>query len=87
MAKSQFMGRKSPTEPAMNAYVPAQQLIDRFEAAFGSTNCRVLTGCDLNTPEGQDYFKTNNIRAKCQKYSEEATKIAMSRIETDRNAY
>lgn len=87
MAISLFMGRKSPTEPVMNAYVPVQQLIDRFEGAFGSTNCRVLTGCDLNTPEGQDYFKTNNIRAKCQKYSEEATKIAMSIIKTDRNAY
>ncbi|MGO8880130.1 MAG: C-GCAxxG-C-C family protein [Desulfomonilaceae bacterium] len=87
MAISLFMGRNSPTEPVMNTFVPVQKFIDRFEVAFGSTNCRVLTGCDLSTPEGQDYFKTNNIRAKCQKFSEEATKIAMSIIETDKNAY
>ena len=48
MAISLFMGRNSPTEPVMNTFVPVQKFIDRFEVAFGSTNCRVLTGCDLS---------------------------------------
>jgi C_GCAxxG_C_C family probable redox protein len=82
MAISLFMGRKSPTESVMNSYIPVQKFMAKFEATFGSTNCRALTGCDLNTPEGQDYFKTNNILAKCQKYTEEATRIALSIIET-----
>ena len=86
LAISLFMGRKLPSEPVNNTFVPVQRLIDRLEAAFGSTNCRALTGCDLNTPKGQDYFKTNKIRAKCQKYTEEATRIAISLIEADKEA-
>jgi len=87
LAISLFRGRNLPSEPVNNTFVPVQKLIDRFEATFGSTNCRVLTGCDLNTPEGQDYFKTNKIRVKCQKYTEEATRIAISLIEADKDAY
>jgi C_GCAxxG_C_C family probable redox protein len=86
MAVGLLMGRNLPTEPAINTYIPVQEFIDRFEEAFGSTNCRVLTGCDLNTPEGQNYFKTKDLLVKCRKYTEEATRIAISIIESDKNA-
>ena len=86
MAIGLLMGRNLPNEPAINTYIPVQKFMDKFEAAFGSTNCRVLTGCDLNTPEGQDYFKVKNIWVECRKYSEEATRIAISIIETEKKA-
>jgi len=86
MAIGLLMGRNLPNEPAINTYIPVQEFIDRFEEAFGSTNCRILTGCDLNTPEGQNHFKTNNLLVKCLKYTEEATRIAISVIETDKKA-
>ncbi len=86
MAIGLLMGRSLPNEPAINTYIPVQKFIDRFEEAFGSTNCSVLTGCDLNTPEGQNYFKVNNIWVRCQRCAQEAAKIAISIIETDKKA-
>ena len=77
MAISLFAGRNSPTESVLPAYETVRKLLEIFEARFGSTNCRDLTGCDLGTDEGQNYFKTNNLRAQCKGYTEEATRIAM----------
>jgi C_GCAxxG_C_C family probable redox protein len=42
-------------------YARVSELIRRFEAQFGTTSCRVMTGCDLRTPQGQADFKTNQI--------------------------
>jgi hypothetical protein len=81
MAISLFTGRNSPTESVLPAYETVRKLLEIFEARFGSTNCRDLTGCDLGTDEGQNYFKTNNLRTQCKGYTEESTRIAMSLIE------
>ncbi len=81
MAISLFTGRKSPTESVLPTYDTVRQLLKTFEARFGSTNCRDLTGCDLGTDEGQNYFKANNLMGRCRGYTEEAAKIAMSLIE------
>jgi C_GCAxxG_C_C family probable redox protein len=43
-------------------YRKVQELMTRFEARHGTCNCRtLLNGCDLNTPEGQQYFKDNDL--------------------------
>ena len=81
MAISLFTGRKSPSESVLPAYDTVRKLLELFEARFGSTNCRDLTGCDLGTDEGQDYFKSNNLIDQCRQYTEESTRIAMSLIE------
>jgi len=81
MAISLFTGRKSPSESVLPAYDKARRLLELFEARFGSTNCRDLTGCDLGTDEGQNYFKSNNLMDQCRQYTEESTRIAMSLIE------
>jgi hypothetical protein len=81
MAISMFTGRNSPTESVLPAYDTVRKLLELFEARFGSTNCRDLTGCDLGTDEGQNYFKDNNLIQRCQGYTEEATRIAVSLIE------
>jgi hypothetical protein len=81
MAISLFTGRKSPSESVLPAYDTVRKLVELFEARFGSTNCRDLTGCDLGTDEGQNYFKSNNLIDQCRQYTEESTRIAMSLIE------
>ena len=81
MAISLFTGRKSPSESVLPAYDTVRKLLELFEARFGSTNCRDLTGCDLGTDQGQDYFKSNNLIDQCRQYTEESTRIAMSLIE------
>jgi len=81
MAISLFTGRSSPTESVMPAYDTVRKLLEIFEARFGSTNCMVLTGCDLGTEEGQNYFKTDNLIDQCKGYTEEATRIAMILIQ------
>jgi hypothetical protein len=81
MAISLFTGRKSPSESVLPTYDTVRKLLELFEARFGSTNCRDLTGCDLGTDEGQNYFKSNNLIDQCRQYTEESTRIAMSLIE------
>ena len=81
MAISMFTGRKSPDESVLKTYDTARQLMEKFKAEFGTTNCKELTGCDLGTDEGQKYFKSNNLIEKCRGYTEEATRIALSLIE------
>ena len=50
---------------ARNAtYVAAKQLIQEFKACHGSTLCRELTGCQLDTQEGHDAFVAGNVRDK-----------------------
>lgn len=43
-------------------YAKTRELMSEFESEHGSCVCRtLLNGCDLNTPEGQQYFKENNL--------------------------
>jgi C_GCAxxG_C_C family probable redox protein len=76
-----FAGRSAPTEPVAESYGMVRKLVNEFGSQFGSTNCKDLTGCDLGTEEGQNYFKENNIRQKCRFLTEEATRISLSLIE------
>ncbi len=41
-------------------YRRVQDLTRRFEAEFGTVECRSLTDCDLLTPEGQAKFVATN---------------------------
>ncbi len=41
-----------------------QQLKEAFVAASGDTECRELTGCELDTAAGQDRFSGEGIREK-----------------------
>jgi C_GCAxxG_C_C family probable redox protein len=81
MAINLFTGRNSPTGSVTESYNAVQKLLRMFENRFGSTNCRELVGCDLGTEEGQNFFKSNNLREKCRRYTEEATGMALLLIE------
>jgi hypothetical protein len=81
MGISLFTGRNSPSASVLPAYDTVGEFLKMFEARFGSTNCRDLTGCDLGTDEGQNYFKKNNLLERCKGYTEEATRMAMLLIQ------
>ena len=50
---------RSATE---QTYQKTLELMERFEQRHGSCLCRVLLqGCDLRTPEGQQYFKAHDL--------------------------
>jgi C_GCAxxG_C_C family probable redox protein len=42
-------------------YGRVQSLVRQFEARHGSSECRVLTGCDLATAEGQTAFAERDL--------------------------
>ena len=53
---------RTPTE---GTYRKVRELMSRFEAEHGTYLCRtLLNGCDLNTPDGQRYFKENDLHNK-----------------------
>lgn len=44
------------------AYQKTQELMAAFERVHGSCTCRTLLGgCDLQTPEGQRFFRENDL--------------------------
>ena len=53
---------KTPTE---ETYRKVQKLMSAFESKHGTCICRtLLNGCDLNTPDGMQYFKANDLLNK-----------------------
>ena len=81
MAIDLFKGRHSPAESVEGSYALVRELMKKFAERFGSTNCRMLLGCDLDTPEGQQTFSANQLIERCYDYAEGATCIAMSLLE------
>jgi C_GCAxxG_C_C family probable redox protein len=83
MALGERGGKGMATDPAAGrdtVYTAAGELMDRFRAAHGSVLCHELTGCRLNTEEGQRVFKERNTRGElCAKLiafaADEAAKI------------
>jgi C_GCAxxG_C_C family probable redox protein len=53
---------RSATE---QAFQKTQELMTQFEERHGSCLCRVLLGgCDLRTPQGQQYFRDHDLLRK-----------------------
>ena len=60
-------GRGESQDPAATeaTYAKVRELVWQFESKHGTSNCRtLLLGCDLSRPEGQRYFKENDLRNK-----------------------
>ena len=53
MAINLSTGRNSPDQPHDDNYRLVQKLLSGFKEKFGSLNCWELTGCDLDTDQGQ----------------------------------
>jgi C_GCAxxG_C_C family probable redox protein len=70
------LGRTKADDSVQPAYTATQNLIKEFEQEFGSRECHVLLGCDLNTQEGQEMFREQGLRTQCTKYTGKAAEIA-----------
>jgi len=58
-------------------YKLVRELSEKFIAKHGSTSCKELLGCDLQTPEGQQFFTQNNFKElKCCRYVHDASELA-----------
>ena len=75
MAINLVTGRVKPGAPVDKNYAAVQAFLKQFEGQFSSTNCALLLGCDLGTPEGQQYFKDHQLIEQCQRYVGEATQM------------
>ncbi len=70
------LGRDNADGSVERTYEAVGKLIRRFEEEFGSTNCRGILDCDLGTPEGQAFFRENNLRELCARITGRAAGIA-----------
>jgi len=60
-------------------YDSVKELNRRFKEAYGTTSCARLTGCDLNTREGSEKFKRENVMENvCAGCVEKAVRIVES---------
>jgi C_GCAxxG_C_C family probable redox protein len=58
-------GERQDRTVTEETYGKVRELMARFESKHGSCICRaLLNGCDLNTPEGRQYFKENDLLNK-----------------------
>jgi hypothetical protein len=81
LAISLVTGRSNAQEPREENHRLVRLFLAECEATFGSTNCEKLIGCRLDTPEGQQFFKEQNLREKCAGYTREAARLASRLIE------
>lgn len=77
------MGRQSSADSVEPIFAATQALIAEFKQAHGSTNCRVLTGADLNTREGQAAFLRSGQNVHCAAYVEQVTQKVLELIAKD----
>jgi len=81
LAISMVTGRSNAQESREENHRLVRLFLAECEAKFGSTNCEKLVGCRLDTPEGQQFFKEQNLREKCAKFTREAARLASQLIE------
>ncbi len=76
-----FSGRRSPKDSVEENYNYVREFIQSFQEKFNTTNCAELIGCDLGTKAGQKKFKKENLKEDCFRFTQEATRMAMTIIE------
>jgi C_GCAxxG_C_C family probable redox protein len=65
-------------------YKLVREISDQFTAKHGSTSCKELLGCNLQTPEGQKFFTENNYKElKCNRYVHDASELAEATLMKD----
>jgi len=60
-------------------YKLVRELSEQFCTRHGSVSCRELLGCNLQTPEGQQFFREHNFQdLKCARYVHDAADMVES---------
>jgi C_GCAxxG_C_C family probable redox protein len=81
LAINMLCGRDDNTHSVESNYNVVRDFVKKFEAEFGSTNCQQLVGCRLDTPDGQAFFKENNLWNNCLVFTREAGRMAVLSIQ------
>ncbi|WP_027339474.1 C-GCAxxG-C-C family protein [Halonatronum saccharophilum] len=75
-------GESEDKEKQEEAYSKVRELIDKFEDKYGTINCKkLLDGCSLLTPEGQEVFKSKQMIKRCYGYVDYTVKTLEEIIE------
>ena len=70
------MGLNNDTEVKEKTYQVIREFSNRFQEIYGSEICKELLGCDINTPEGKEYYVQNDFfEKKCLQYVKDAAII------------
>ena len=70
------MGDNGDTAAREKTYEVIREFSNRFQKIHGSTNCKELLGCDINTLEGKEYYDRNEyFEKKCFQYVKNAAEI------------
>jgi len=70
------MGINEDVEAKERTYQVIREFSNQFEETCGSVLCKELLGCDINTPEGKDYYSQNELfEKKCLQYVKNAAEI------------
>ncbi|HUT55700.1 MAG TPA: C-GCAxxG-C-C family protein [bacterium] len=70
------MTRKNGLAAKEKTYALAREFMERFAAAHGTLLCRELLGCALDTPEGLQFARDNNLfTTRCAQYVADAAGI------------
>ena len=84
LAINMLAGRSSPDQSPDGNIRLVRAFLGEFETKFGAIHCQRLIGCRLDTPEGQRFFKENNLREqKCQTFTREAAGMAAGILERE----
>ncbi len=70
------MGINGDKEAREKTYQVIREFSNRFQEIHRSLICRELLGCDINTPEGKDFYDRNDFfEKKCFQYVKDSAKI------------
>lgn len=70
------MGITKDIEAKEKTYQFIREFSKRFQEKNGSVICRELLGCDINTPEGKEYYTQNQLfEKKCLQFVKNAAEI------------
>jgi C_GCAxxG_C_C family probable redox protein len=68
-------GISKDVEAKGKTYQIINEFSDKFQKNNGSLLCKEIIGCNINTPEGMDFFNQNNLLEKCIKCVKSAAEI------------
>lgn len=70
------MGINRNIEAKEKTYQLIREFSEKFQDIHGSLMCKQLLGCDINTPDGKDYFNQNDLfEKKCLQYVKNAVEL------------
>ena len=69
-------GENDDIDKREKTYQVIREFSNRFQKIHGSIICKELLDCDINTPEGKDYYDRNDFfEKKCFQYLKDSAMI------------